>query len=499
MVAFAVGKGIGAPLSFLLILVLAAAMSRAEYASYIATIAVLEIGVVLGTLGIDWMTQTVLARIRVRGNAAQLRHAVLLLGLLPVFPYLMLAGALWQFAPQLSTMLGGVAGVEVLRLYAVVLAIEGPTRMLRDSLMSVLLLQRTAQVSQVLRTAVTFSLVAAMVLAGIEIEAADVARAEIVAASISLLASVAALVRFLWNERPRRRMDDRIGDWVGVESVRFAGHAYGSMLMMQMVGADMMTMLVARYLGVDATAAFGFVVRLVETGRRFLPMDLFWGVLRPAAIGRHGDSGGDMRTLMQDVNRMVEANLLAVGAGLVVALSIGDDLVHLLSKEAVAVPALLLVSLLPLQASLTVRRGVELVAYVRERSGDFARASTVSLLAPPAIVLALLATGLPHVAPLAVLAVDVLFIAATMNALSRAGHPLAFNLDRWVRLSCAIVVAGLVGTLARAAVPGTVGIGLALGSSLCVFGVLVARLRVVDHEDRAWLATILSSRGRARA
>jgi hypothetical protein len=496
MVAFAIGKGISAPLSFLLILLLAAMMSRTEYASYIATVAVLEIGFVLGTLGIDWVTQTVIAGIRVRGNAAQLRHAVLLLGVLPTVPYLFLAGALWQFAPQLSSALGGVATVEVLRLYAVVLAIEGPTRMLRDSLMAVLLLQRTAQVSQVLRVLVTFSIVAAMALTGTPIEALDVARAEILAASVSLVAAVAAVAWFLWSERPRRRMTDDIGAWVGWGSVKFASHAYGSLLMMLLVGTDMMTALIARYLGADATAAFGFVVRLVETARRYLPMDMFWGVLRPAAIGRHADSGRDMRGLMRDVNRMVEANLLVVGAGLAVALAVGDGLVSILSKGNVEVPALLLVSLVPVLATHTARRAVELVAYVCHRSADFVRASMVSMLAPPAIAVALLTTGLVHAAPLAVLAVDVLFIGVTMAAMSRAGYPVAFNRERWLRLAAAAAAGGLAGAATQAAVPGAIGTGIAIASGLCVYGLLIMGLRVVNHEDRAWLASILKRRGR---
>ena len=501
MIAFAIGKGISAPMSLLLILVLAAVMSRTEYASYIATVAVLEIGVVLGTLGIEWVTQTVLAGIRVRGNAAQLRHAVLLLGVLPVVPYLLLAGALWQFAPRLSAALGGVATSEVLRLYAVVLAIEGPTRMLRDSLMAVLLLQRTAQVSQVLRVVVTFAIVVTMALAGTPIEAVDVARAEVIAASVAMAAAVTAVAWFLWTERPRRWMDDRIGDWVGWRSVRFASHAYGSLLMMMLVGTDMMTALVARYLGAEATAAFGFVVRLVETARRYLPMDMFWGVLRPAAIGRYEGNGRDMRVLMSDINRMVEANLLTVGAGLTLALSAGDGAVTVLTKGNVDVPALLLFALIPLLATHTLRRAVELVAYTRGRSADFVRASTTSLLAPPAIIVALLTTGLVHAAPLAVLVVDVLFVWVAMAALSRAGHAVTFNRERWVRLLVAVALGGLAGAAVHAFVPGLAGTGiaLALAVALGVYGILVLRLRVVDHEDRAWLASMLKRHTRASA
>jgi hypothetical protein len=48
-------------------------------------------------------------------------------------------------------------------------------------------------------------------------------------------------------------------------------------------------------------------------------------------------------------------------------------------------------------------------------------------------------------------------------------------------------------------VPGSVGTGIALAVGLCVYGALVAGLRVVDHEDRAWLAAVLKNRGHGRA
>lgn len=495
LVAFAIGKGISAPLSFLLVLMLAAVMSRSEYASYITTVAVLEIGVVLGTLGIEWVTQTVLASIRVRGNAAQLRHAVLLLGVLPVFPYLFLAGALWTFAPHLSSMLGGVASVEVLRLYTVVLVIEGPTRMLRDSLMAVLLQQRTAQVSQVLRVVVTFAIVGVMALTGSPIGSLDVARAEIIAASVSMAAAVTSVGWFLWTERPRSSMDDRIGGWVSWESVRFASHAYGSLLMMMLIGTDMMTALVARYLGAEATAAFGFVVRLLETARRYLPMDMFWGVLRPATLGRFEGNGRDMRVLMSDINRMVDANLLTVGAGLTLALSVGDGIVTLLSKGNVDAP-LLLFAMMPLLATHTLRRAVELVAYTCARSADFVRSSMACLLAPPLIIGGLLTMGIIHAVPICVLVVDVIFIGVAMAALARAGHEVIFNRKRWLRLSVAVALGGFAGAQIQANVSGSTGIGVALAVALCVYGALVVMLRVVDHEDRAWLVSVLKSRGR---
>jgi len=498
LIAFAIGKGISAPLSFVLILVLASAMSRGEYANYVAAIALLEIGIVLGTLGVEWVIQTVVAAVLVRGNAAQLRRAVLTLGALPFVPYTLLAAALWRFAPEVSTALGGVATLEVIRLYALLLALEGPTRILRDALMATMLLQRTAQVSTVLRVGVTFGLAAVPALLGRPVAAADVARAEIAAACVALGAVLVSLAVHLVRQRPRDAMDASIGRWLGWRTLRFAGHAYGSLLMMFLLGTDLMTALVARYMGVDATAAFGFVVRLMETARRHLPMDLFWGVLRPAAIGRYEGNGRDVGLLMRDCHRMVDANLLVVAAGLAVAIAAGDGLVGLLSKGNVHSPALLLALTLPLLASHTVRRTVELVAYARNRSGVFARAALASLAAPPLTALLLARTGTVQAAPLAVLVVDLLFVSLALAGLRAAGEPIRFAPRRWARLAAAVAAGGVAGALVARGVPaGTHGVVAAAAAALAAFGLAVAALGVIGADDRSWLVSLVRTRADA--
>jgi hypothetical protein len=501
MIAFAIGKGISAPLSFVLILVLASEMSRAEYANYVAAIALLEIGVVLGALGVDWVMQSVVAAVLVHGNAAQLRRAVLILGALPLAPYALLSAALWGFAPQVSAALGGVATVDVIRLYALVLALEGPTRILRDSLMATMLLQRTAQVSTVLRVATTFALAAVPALLGHPVPAEAVARAEIAAAGVALAAVLVALALHLVRQRPREPMDASIGRWLGWRSLRFASHAYGSLVMMFLLGTDVMTALVARHMGADATAAFGFVVRLTETARRHLPMDIFWGVLRPATIGRYEGNGRDVGQLLRDCHRMIDANLLVIGAGLAVAIAAGDALVELLSRGNVQAPAMLLALTLPLLASHTVRRTVELVAYARDRSGLFARSALASLAAPPLTALLLVGTGAVQAAPLAVLAVDLSFVGLAMAAMRACGEPIRFDVRRWARLAAAVAAGGAVGAVvARGLAPGGVGVPGVVGAvaaALAAFGAVVAALGVIGTEDRAWLVSLVRTRAGA--
>ena len=187
LVAYSIGKAISAPLSLLLILLLASVMQRTEYASYIAATAVLEICVVLGTFGVEWVMQTSLAAIRVHGNGLQLRRAVFRLGAVPFVSYGLLGTALWMQADRVSELLCGVAAPDLLRVYAVVLMLEGPARILRDSLMAVLLLQRIGQVSLVVRVVAVFVMVAAVLLTGHTLDAITLGRIEIAAAAIGLL------------------------------------------------------------------------------------------------------------------------------------------------------------------------------------------------------------------------------------------------------------------------------------------------------------------------
>jgi hypothetical protein len=498
LMAFAVGKAISAPLSLLLILMLAAVMPRAEYASYVAATAMLEIGVVLGPLGIEWVLQTTIAGIRVNGNAAQLRRATLLLGALPFLTYGALSAAIFHLAAPISAMLGGVAPPELVRLYAIVLAIEGPTRVLRDGLMAALLLQQTAQISLVLRVALVFAMTGGMALVGEPIEAVDVAHAECVASLAALITVLIALAVHLHRARPRAEMTAAIGAWLGWRSAGFASHAYGSIVLMLLIGTDVMTALVARFLGAEATAAFGFVVRLIEIVRRYLPLDMFWGVLRPAAIGRHEAGGRAFAPLMRDCNHMIDANLLVIGVALALALAVGDAGVSLLSGGRVQTPLLLPALLLPLLITHTVRRVVELAAYTRGHSGAFVRAALVCLLAPALSALALAAGGSPHAAVAAVLVVDLLFTGLAVAGMRARGDRMHFNLSRWRALAMSCALGGGVGAVValamRPLVPPLVATGVALFLTLMSFALAVVGLRVVGADDRLWLNNVLRTR-----
>jgi hypothetical protein len=118
------------------------------------------------------------------------------------------------------------------------------------------------------------------------VSAAQVAMLEVGASTVSLLISLAVVAAAVLRIRCVAGEPRSVAEWFGLPAFRFAFNAYLSFLLLMLRGPEVMTALIARYLGAEVTATFGFVTRLVDTARRYLPMDLFYGVIRPATIGR---------------------------------------------------------------------------------------------------------------------------------------------------------------------------------------------------------------------
>ncbi len=425
---YAMGKALSAPLSLITMVLLARLLTAPEYAAYVACLAVVEMSIVIGGLGTEWLMQTATMAIRTQGNAAQAHRGLLLFTALPMLTQGLAGASLYALAPLLSRSLSGVASTEHLQLAALIVAIEGPVRMLRDSFMPILLMQPWSQLCTLVRVLALF--VPVLLLwapPGMSYQAPDglatdhVLVFELQAASVTLVLVVAVLLHRAWRERPVQAMNASIRPWLGRPAWRFAAHAWLSILMSLAMSTDLLIALVARSLGPEATAAFGFAVRWLEVVRRHLPVDLFWGAARPAVIARYEVSQRDPEVLMRDARRLILANLATVAVALVLAMTIGDGVLAWLSGGQMPVIHGLLACLMLLLITHTLRRVLELVAYLRGHSGRFVLASALALGAPVSVLAALELWPLPQAAVLTAVAVDSLLVAVALALLQRTG------------------------------------------------------------------------------
>ena len=489
--AVVIGKAFSAPATFLLILYLAAVMPRTEYAAYIGATAVLEIAIFVGTFGIDWLISTTIASARVRGGAGQLRATVRLLGRMQLAVYLAVAALLWFAAPVVSSVMSGVVPAEVLRIYAVVLAIDGPGRMLRDQMLGALLLQRSSQISSIARVLFVCGAVLAVKLSGNTLTAAAVGYAEVAASAVSMLIAWFALRRYLAEEAAGGDDKFRISQLLGPGSFRLAAHAYFSILLMMCLGTEVVTTVVARYLGAEATAIFGFVARLMETGKKYLPMDFLYGVLRPATIGRFEHAGRDFDVLDRDVNFMLKANVVAAGAGMSIAVACGSELVRLLSKGSIDAPHFFLAAMISTVFSHTLRRVVELVAFLVGRSQLFMIGSSACTLVPLLLALVLARSPSLYWIPAVIIFADTLFCGFVLVGLRSHGYRLRIDWVSAAKMLFGVLVGGVLGHLLAQVVtlPGAVVAGALL--SLLLYVVLLRVTNAVDMADLARLGAMV--------
>lgn len=418
-VHYALGKLLSAPLSLLTLVLLARILPPGEYAAWLTCVAVLEISIVLGGLGLEWLMQTTTVAIQAQGNARQLAWGRLLFTGLPLLTQGLTGLAVHLLAHPLSGWLGGVARPEHLAQAGLLIALEGPVRLLRDSFMPILMMQAQAQICTVIRVLGLLLPVLGLLLLGHHADASGILWVETAASAGTLMLVLALLGWRIWRDRPVGLMNGSLRPWLGASSWRFALHAWFSILMMMTLGTDLLIALVARHLGPEATAAFGFAVRWLEVIRRHLPVDLFWGAVRPAVIARHQAAGRNPEVLLHDAWRMVGANLLAVLLALGLSLTVGDAFLGWLSSERVPVMPGLLACLVLLLVGHTLRRVLELMAYLSGASGAFALASVLCLAGPVVVSAALTLWPIPHAAVLAAVTVDLLVVSLAAWLLQR--------------------------------------------------------------------------------
>ena len=441
---FALGKAITAPGTFLLVLVLAATMPGPEYAAYVVALSGMELALAVSTLGLDWLMQATIPSARTHGNARQLKKLIALLALLQTVPVMLCGGCFWFFSAFISRGLGGVAPPELIEFFGLIVISEGlGGRMLRDQILSALLMQGAVQVLSLLRLLIMGAAVLWFWMQGVTITALLISSAELAAALVTVVGGVVALLLYISAPAAEQVHDTSIKRWLGPESFRLAYHAYGSFLLTLCLSPALSTIFVARYLGADATAAFGFMTRIIDQVRRLLPMDLLWSLIRPALIGRYETLGRSFQILTKDVSLILRANLILLGAATVVFFGIGEQLIDTATQGKVHLPPFLLALFMLQVLGHSVRRSLELMSFVVGQSHLFLRGACASLAVPLLVLLLMPVFPSLYLVVLAMAVAEALFSGIVAFGLHRSIQPLRINVSHWLAFAAVVAGSGL--------------------------------------------------------
>lgn len=475
---YAVGRIGNAVLSLGIFVWLARTLSIPDYAAYVVVIAGLEILLVAGNIGLDWVTAIEIPRLQVQGAGLALKRFVLrCLGLLALsFGLLaLLAGAAAQ---PLGQLLGNTPTVLV-QWYAGVLFVEGLSRAIRDQVLASMLLQWAGQLAQTLRNLVVVAVLGLLHWRGQTLDVGLVAMAELAASSVSLVVGAA----LLWY---RLSYDARHHPGSGVvpsfRAVRgMALNAWISALTNLAWGGQVIVLLVSRLMGAETAALVGFARNLAEQLRKLMPIEFLFHLLRTYFVARFAAE--------RDVPRLLGRAALAVKLNLVVVLPLvlstflhGDVLCSLISRGRYADAHWVAVGWLAWVVVWSHHRLADAVAHLLGQSIVIGRTSLLMLAMPLAYAVALAVGGL--LALFAVLVVgEALYawLVLRRSLAGRARYPLG-RLDL-PKLLVASVLALLAGSLLQQLWP-QMPLPLNPAAMLGTFGLFVWLLRPWSPADR---------------
>lgn len=318
-------------MGFLIFLWIATKLPEREYAIYIAVFAVIELGLALATLGMDWVGAVNIPQARLKGSGKVLEKLVWWCVFVQAGSLTLCACALFLFASKFAIWLDMHEARNAFQIYAIVLLVEGLSRVLRDQILSCLLLQGAAQISQLIRNATLFIFLLFLFKEHSGRTAEDLAIAEFFASAGSLLLALIFLRRHLPNYRSDASTDY---GWIPpkrADMLRAGIYAWLSNLANLTWSGQIVILLVTRLIGTEATAPLGFARNVSEQVRKYMPMELLLSIIRTFLITRYAIEK-DLQKLSARVSLLYKVNLFFLLPILSVVIARGEEICGLLSS-----------------------------------------------------------------------------------------------------------------------------------------------------------------------
>lgn len=326
---FLTGKIASGILTLIILLLMVRVLAIEDYGVYVILVAGLELVLAITSLGLSWTMARYLPEFRLRASGKVLARFVwqsmAQIGLFLVIGILLL---LWML-PWLLSLMELTPYTEVVKIYLLVVLLEGLGRNLQENALGPLLQQGWAQISIVVRNLVWLLLLGIVTNQGMA-DLHHVILAELAASALGLLLALHGLFRYLHKNRDLPGQNDwQPPAWS--EMWRIARHMYFSHLITLIYSPQVFMFLIQRYLGVEATALFGFLRNLFGQILRYLPATLLFSLIRPKLVSSYVDTSSNMVEVARSANLAGKLSLFVLMPLLVFAWLVGDELLNILS------------------------------------------------------------------------------------------------------------------------------------------------------------------------
>ncbi len=488
---FLTGKAFAAVSTVLVLLLLARALPKADYATFVVFEALVALTGMVASFGINQTLLRYVPELRTANNGVALYSLIrkALISRAAVY-----GGACLALAAAAPLLAGWMNFTQWSALFPWFLLAgwASLTWFLVAQVMESLMWQKSSQYTIAATAALRLALLGASYFRG-EIDLPRVVLIEIVCHGLTL----ALLLLGLWRNRRQdpHRHEGSLA-WFAENKTRIARYAvrgYGYSLSTLLYGSQPNRAIAARFLPPHAMGDYGFADSLANLFRRFLPSALLIGFIRPLYFARYAETG-KLHHLERMANLMFRVNLVLVSGVALVLMFFGEPAVDMLTDGKYGSTVYLVAAMLGLLVLESLQIQHVLLCQTLERNGLLIYGN---LLLSGSLVLAL--PLLPVLGAWAIVLANlignVLAIAYIRIRLAPQGQ--AFSLDaRPILYALAgFVLAAVLGLALRESqesVPGGV-------AALLVWLVLLALMRPFSAEEVAQLRRWMRRRPEAAA
>ncbi len=378
---FLTGKIISGILTLVVILLLVRILTVDEYGVYVILVAGMELVLAITSFGLSWVLARYLPDFLLHASGKILIQFVW--KLIAQIAFFLVAGILLLLL-LLSWLLSFMELIpysDAVKLYLLVMLFEGLGRNIQENVLNPLLQQGWVQISLVARNLAILMLLGIMTDLG-TVDLLHVVMVEIVASALGSMVAVYGLVRYLYMNRSLPGK----GNWqppASSEMWRIARHMYFSQLLSLSYSPQAFMFFIQHYLGVEATALFGFLRNLFGQILRYLPATLFFSLIRPKLVASYVGTGGNMSEVAFAANLVGKLSLFFLMPLLVFSCFTGDVLLNLLSADKFNQAGSYLVGLLLALIPLSQRQILGTLVVVSNKSYISFWGSLISILVLP--------------------------------------------------------------------------------------------------------------------
>ena len=308
---FALGRSFNGLGGLIFLFLSVRGLTAVEYGNYIVFLAGIELLSLGSSVGVFGFTQRYLPEFRIKGSPRLILNS---LGVCLGVRLLTLAACALLILAAAEP-IAGLLDISVSHagfvLFAAWLAVEGTCRWL-DNVTESLLLQGVTQVSILLRTWPKVVAVAILAFHS-ELSLERLLACELLGSCLAVAVVLCCLYAIV-AKSPAAADRSYRPNWKAI--VAFSRQHYAALVLGQMYGYNTLKLLLSAIAGASATAVYGFAQSLVDIVRRYLPVQLLLGLVRPLIIASYAD-GNDVRrpiflsNLVFKLNVFVTAPIIA--------------------------------------------------------------------------------------------------------------------------------------------------------------------------------------------